>query len=224
MLALIASFAPACSWRGPPLAGFEGLENEVVGFYRANATERQMSCTMVTMTPVAAEVVEDAPRRVVIEVRNRWTANRARRGRGFGPGFCNGWGQRTFTLARANGGAPRLVGMTGEQRGWRVAPLRPRRPGGGAGRGRGAGAAERRSRPAPRGSRAHDGQRPMTRAVIPSGEPASCRPILPPCQVALVARGRPTVLDLAPLKGAPREKLIPLRELIAVGDVEDLGP
>jgi hypothetical protein len=99
LLALVASFAPACSWRGPPLAGFEGLQNQVVGFYRANATERQMSCTVVIMTPVAAEVVEDTPRRVVIDVRYRWTADRARRGRGFGPGFCNGWGQRTFTLA-----------------------------------------------------------------------------------------------------------------------------
>ena len=90
LLALIASFVPACSWRGPPLAGFEGLQNQVVGFYRANATERQMSCTVVTMTPVAAEVVEDTPRRVVIDVRYRWTADRVRRGRGFGPGFCNG--------------------------------------------------------------------------------------------------------------------------------------
>jgi hypothetical protein len=116
LLALIASFVPACSWRGPPLAGFEGLQNQVVGFYRANATERQMSCTVVIMTPVAAEVVEDTPRRVVIDVRYRWTADRARRGRGFGPGFCNGWGQRTFTLARADGGALRVVGMTGEQR------------------------------------------------------------------------------------------------------------
>ena len=108
----------ACSYPGPELVGQPGLQWEVMSFYAARATERSFTCNSPRMrTITATRVVDDTPDRLVLDLRFTWvddiTAIEMPHG---GSIMCQGWGERTFTFARASDGTLSVTGMTGAQR------------------------------------------------------------------------------------------------------------
>jgi HAMP domain-containing protein len=69
-LLLLATALGACSWRGPSLAGYDGLQFEVISFYDANAMEKNATCPQPRMQAVTrAQVVEETPQRVVMNIK-----------------------------------------------------------------------------------------------------------------------------------------------------------
>jgi hypothetical protein len=111
----------ACA--GPSLGGYDGLQYKVVSFYEANALEKNAACPQPRMTPVKATVVEETLQQVVMNVRYHWWDERQNdsfplgNATGTGSfGYCNDWGERTFTLAKNTGGDLDVVSMTGPQR------------------------------------------------------------------------------------------------------------
>jgi hypothetical protein len=122
LLPLAAALA-ACGYKGPPLAGYEGLQFKVVSFYEARAFEKGATCTRPRMTPVRATVVEETPEHVVMNVRYHFRDEH--RGDGLFPlgrrrggvlGRCSDWSERTFTLAKNAQGGVDVVAMSGPQR------------------------------------------------------------------------------------------------------------
>ena len=124
---VVAIGLAACSWHGPSLAGLPGAQFPVTSYYADNAIEKSMSCTSPAMTPVRASVVADDGQQVTVQVRYHWYPY-SQDGRGAvvpgessggasERGFCNGTGERTFTLARNGDGSYTVVRMTGPQRG-----------------------------------------------------------------------------------------------------------
>lgn len=118
----------ACAWQGPGLGGYDdGLQLKVTSFYADNAIEKNMSCTQPQMTPVGTQVVSETTDRIVMKVRYYWwddtqhagqdTVMGGRRHAGGMSGYCNGWGERTFTIARNGKGGMDVIGMTGATRG-----------------------------------------------------------------------------------------------------------
>lgn len=124
ILSLVLLFMAACSYEGPALAGYPGLQWKVKSFYEANALEKNASCNQPRMTPVRATVIEETPERVVMNVRYHWwDEQHGTDWNDDGPllgggitGFCNDWGERTFTLAKNTAGGLDVVSMTGPQR------------------------------------------------------------------------------------------------------------
>lgn len=126
---LLAGLAVAsCGWQGPGLGGYgDGLQYKVTSFYAAHAVEKHVFCTQPMMTPVRAEVVSETPERILMKVRYHWwdesqrssegTGDGQRRRAGGMGGYCNGWAERTFTIAKRAGGGLEVVGMTGATRG-----------------------------------------------------------------------------------------------------------
>jgi HAMP domain-containing protein len=69
-LVVLAAALGACSWRGPSLAGYDGLQFEVISFYDANAMEKNATCPQPRMQAVTrTQVVEETPQRVVMNIR-----------------------------------------------------------------------------------------------------------------------------------------------------------
>ncbi len=123
--AAVAIGLAGCSWQGPSLVGLPGAQYQVTSYYANNAVEKSMSCTQPAMTPVRSTVLSDDGRQVEVLVRYHWYPNNSQGrgvvnpgGGGSSPnrGFCNGWEERTFTLARNADGTVSVVGMTGAQR------------------------------------------------------------------------------------------------------------
>lgn len=116
----------ACSWRGPGLAGYEGLQFEVISFYDARAMEENATCPQPRMQSVTGtQVIEETPERVVMNVKYFFKDEGQidNDNDGFptfgGGGFlnrCNGFRERTFTFARDSQGGLDVVSMTGPQR------------------------------------------------------------------------------------------------------------
>jgi hypothetical protein len=131
-IALAAPLAAlaGCSWQGPPLAGYPGLQYKVVSFYDDHALERNAACPLPRMDAVQAKVVDETPTRVVMNVRYHWyddsQGGHARSrlpgmpfpgvGQGSVLGYCNDWGERTFAFAKNSQGGLDVVSMTGPQR------------------------------------------------------------------------------------------------------------
>ncbi len=120
---LLTAALAGCGWRGPPLAGYAGLQFELVSFYEARAFEKDATCNRPRMTPVRATVVEETPERVALNVRYHFRDEDQGDdevfpfgGRGGGGGRCNDWAERTFTLARNAQGGVDVVAMSGPQR------------------------------------------------------------------------------------------------------------
>lgn len=113
-----AMLAAGCTWQGPSLAGYEGLQWEVISFYGARAMEQNAMCPQSQMTAITnADVVEDTPERVMMNIRYHYRDDgQSVDYAGGDVSTCDGWGQRTFTFTRA--GNDRLIaqGMTGLQR------------------------------------------------------------------------------------------------------------
>jgi hypothetical protein len=114
---LVAALA-GCGWQGPSLAGYPGLQLQVVNYYDAHALEGGALCPQPQMdSVVGARVVEDAPQRVVMAVRYHFRdEGQTTEGTAGSMGGCDGWGERTFTFARLGDGRLAVQEMTGPQR------------------------------------------------------------------------------------------------------------
>ena len=120
----------ACSWQGPPLAGYPGLQWKVISYYDNRAMERNAACPLPRMDAVQAKVVDETPTQVVMNVRYHWfddsqSSHEGRRfpgmpfpgvGAGGVLGYCNDWGERTFTFTKTSQGGLEVASMTGPQR------------------------------------------------------------------------------------------------------------
>jgi hypothetical protein len=115
---LTAAALASCSGQGSSLAGYPGLQQQVISYYNGRAMERSASCPTPEMRAVtSARVVEDTPQRVVMDIRYSWVDwNQAADVGGANVTTCNDWGERTFTFARTGTGTLGVVGMTGEQK------------------------------------------------------------------------------------------------------------
>lgn len=126
-LVLLAAALGACSWRGPSLAGYDGLQFEVISFYDANAMEKNATCPQPRMQAVTrTQVVEETPQRVVMNIRYHFR-DEGQADRDSDDGFptfggggvlnrCDGFAERTFTFAKDTAGELDVVSMTGPQR------------------------------------------------------------------------------------------------------------
>jgi hypothetical protein len=111
----------ACGWQGPGLAGYPGLQWQVVSFYDGRAMEAAARCPNPRLVGFTrAEVVEDTPERVVMDLRYRWVDDTRTVDSGGSGGSskitCQDWGTRRFTFARASDGQLQVASMTGPQR------------------------------------------------------------------------------------------------------------
>ena len=115
-----------CSWQGPALAGYPGLQWQAISYYEDRAMERNAACPLPRMDAVQARMVDETATRVVMNVRYHWhddsqSSHAARRARGMRfpggvLGYCNDWGERTFTFTKATQGDLEVASMTGPQR------------------------------------------------------------------------------------------------------------
>lgn len=123
---LLLTTLGACSWQGPGIAGYDGLQFRVISFYDARAMEENATCPQPRMRAVTrAQVVEETPERVVMNIKYAFEdeGQTDYDNDGFPPfgggGFlnrCNGFGERTFTFARRTDGSLDVASMTGPQR------------------------------------------------------------------------------------------------------------
>jgi hypothetical protein len=120
-LAVVAPLAAlaACGWRGPGLAGYPGLQWDVVSFYGGRAMEANARCPNPRITTIThADVVEEDAEHVVMDLRYGWVDDTQTVDSGAGGGskiVCRGWGERRFTFDRRSDGGLEVVGMTGSQ-------------------------------------------------------------------------------------------------------------
>lgn len=98
----------ACGWQGPSLAGYDGgLQSQVQGYYARRATERGAACPSPRMTTITqADVVEETPERVVMDLRYHWADDSQASDAEGGTfrGICQGFSGRSFTFVRTNEG------------------------------------------------------------------------------------------------------------------------
>ena len=121
---LLAAVLAGCGWQGPSLAGYPGLQWQVMSYYNTHAMERNAACPIPQMDAVQAKVVDETPTQVVMNVRYHWydesqsgSGDDMIPGSGSGVlGYCNDWGERTFTFAKNSQGGLDVVSMTGPQR------------------------------------------------------------------------------------------------------------
>jgi hypothetical protein len=115
-LAAIAILLAACTatriesahW-GPSAA----IERAIIQHFERHASEGNCFHPMIEGF-TRLTVVEDTPDQLGVHARYLWRDRFQDSGDGGGQN-CRGFGERTFTLARAPDGAPVVVGMTGEQ-------------------------------------------------------------------------------------------------------------
>ncbi|WP_159717276.1 hypothetical protein [Geminicoccus flavidas] len=108
LLLATAVLLAACSTT-PLLPDQPGAVGAIEDYYARHAWEEGARCVLPRMSVTAAEVVESADGRTVVEVRYFWRDNRLQSDNG--ATTCAGFASRRFTL---EGG--RVVAMTGEQR------------------------------------------------------------------------------------------------------------
>jgi hypothetical protein len=110
---------PACGWKGPGVAGYEGLQWPIISYYNNRAIEANAQCPQPRMTAIVrSEVVEDTPERVVMDLRYHYrdetiTVDVEGGGTKYG---CDDFAERRFTFARTSDGGLEVVGMSGAQR------------------------------------------------------------------------------------------------------------
>jgi hypothetical protein len=117
-LLLLPAALVGCGWQGPSLAGYPGLQHQVISFYDDRAMERSAACPNPEMQSITSNrVVEDTPERVVMDVRYYWIDwSQATDVAGGSVTTCRDWSERTFTFARTTGGGLQVQSMTGPQR------------------------------------------------------------------------------------------------------------
>jgi hypothetical protein len=107
-----------CGWQGPSLAGYPGLQHQVISFYDDRATERSWACPNPEMQSITSNrVVEDTPERVVMDVRYYWIDwSQGTDVQGGTVTTCRDRSERTFTFSRTSGGGLQVQSMSGPQR------------------------------------------------------------------------------------------------------------
>jgi hypothetical protein len=115
---LLPTALVGCGWQGPSLAGYPGLQRQVISFYDDRAMERSAACPNPKMQSIASNrVVEDAPERVVMDVRYYWIDwSQATDIAGGDITTCRDWSERTFTFERTSDGGLEVRSMSGPQR------------------------------------------------------------------------------------------------------------
>ena len=110
----------ACNYKGPSLAGYEGLQFKVVSYYDRFATEESGQCRAPRMSPSATEVLEDTPERLVVAVRysyvDRVFGDTDNNGLGINIFRCRGFATRNFTIAKGPEDSLTVVDMSGPKR------------------------------------------------------------------------------------------------------------
>jgi signal transduction histidine kinase len=124
VLALLL-LAAGCDYKGPAVAGYPGLQNQIQWFYGNNALEQNATCTQPRMRSVTrAQIVNETQDTVVMNIGYYWLDEGQLdfdRG-GFVPGTgaffqrCNGFAERQFTFTRMTDGSLQVKSMTGPQR------------------------------------------------------------------------------------------------------------
>ncbi|MDX1540148.1 MAG: hypothetical protein R3349_01965, partial [Geminicoccaceae bacterium] len=124
LLALVAACAGIVG-EGWTLAGEPGLMTKVRQYYSQHATEEAGQCPWPIMEGVTREtVLEDNEERLEVLIRYRYRdfvrdedddCSRFRPNRCFIMAPCRGFAERSFTIARTDGG-PAVIEMSGEQR------------------------------------------------------------------------------------------------------------
>ena len=118
VLAAATAALSGCAWRGPSLAGHEGLQWEVISYYGARALEHGAMCPQPQITAVTrTRVLEETPERVVMDLRYHYRDDTMTVDSGGGTKYgCDGFGERDFTFARSTAGGLDVLAMTGPQR------------------------------------------------------------------------------------------------------------
>ena len=93
------------------------MQQQVISFYDARATERSAACPNPEMQSITANrVVEDTPERVVMDVRYYWVDwSQATDIAGGSVTTCRDWSEFVF-FARTSGGWLEAQSMLGSQR------------------------------------------------------------------------------------------------------------
>src|SRR5688572_22435105 len=106
ILLLFPAALAGCGWQGPSLAGYPGLQYQVISFYDDRATERSAACPNPEMQSITSNrVVEDTPERVVMDVRYYWIDwSQGTDVQGGTVTTCRDWSERTFTFSRTSDG------------------------------------------------------------------------------------------------------------------------
>jgi signal transduction histidine kinase len=112
-----------CNVQGPGVAGFPGLQFPIQSYYDTHATEKNWTCNQPRLQAITrAQVVDETPERVVMNIRYYWFDEQATTFEDnvpFGmPALqrCNGWAERTFTFVKRTDGSLQVESMTGPQR------------------------------------------------------------------------------------------------------------
>jgi hypothetical protein len=116
---LVTAAVGSCGAQGSSLAGYPGLQWQVISFYGAHAMERNASCPNPQMwSATRHRAVEETPERVVTDIRYYWMdeLQSMEVGQGGSGGTCQGWGERTFTFAKTGDGGLEVQAMTGLQK------------------------------------------------------------------------------------------------------------
>ena len=120
LIVATAAALAGCAAQGPSLAGYSGLQWEVISFYGARAMEEGAMCPQPQITAVTrTRVLEETPERVVMDIDYHYrddtmTVEADTGGTKYG---CDGFGERRFTFARGGDGGLDPVSMTGPQKG-----------------------------------------------------------------------------------------------------------
>lgn len=114
-LVIAAAAVAACSYPGPSLQGYVGLQYRVTSYYRDHAWERAAVCPNPEMQSItASRIVERTPDRVVMEIRYYWVDwSQASDIGGASVTTCRDWSERIFSFAPRSDGTLEVVGMTG---------------------------------------------------------------------------------------------------------------
>lgn len=119
-----AALVSACGYKGPALAGHEGLQFQVMSYYDRRAWEEGARCLAPRMTAITrTTVLEDTPERLVLNLRYHYRDDMygdfGDDDAPFGivhPFTCQGWSERTFTMSKRSDGSLDVVEMSGPQR------------------------------------------------------------------------------------------------------------
>ena len=105
LVLLLGASLAGCSWQGPSLASYPGLQYQVISYYDGRAMEANASCPNPYMRSItSARVVEQTPERVVMDIRCHWVDDQVSADVQGGIVPCQDWGERTFTFASQGDG------------------------------------------------------------------------------------------------------------------------
>jgi signal transduction histidine kinase len=113
-----------CGYKGPAVAGYPGLQNQIQWYYDSNALEQNATCTQPRMRSVTgAQIIDETPETVVMTIRYYWIdegqLDLDDDGLPTAAPFlqrCNGFAERTFTFVKMTDGSLGVRSMSGPQR------------------------------------------------------------------------------------------------------------